>query len=86
MSRPWDSEPTPMTDAIIQHERDTIHQCKAWEGGCTKAIATHARDLERKLRHARQLLYQARHGGFATDSSWQDDVDEHLAAAKEEGK
>jgi hypothetical protein len=79
VSKPWKDVPTPLTDAVL--EDFYAHFSVADK---THELQAHARDLERRCRHAESLVYQALYGGFATDSTWQDDAKAHLGAANED--
>jgi hypothetical protein len=80
MKKPWDNEPTPLTDAEVRKIGDSPFM--NWS-----EMQRHARKLERRLRHAERLL----EGGlmniqFGTFPEFDAKVRAHLTAAKEEAK
>jgi len=78
MSKPWENEPHPQTDAL----------CKKWCHNETDQLTTcieHAEQTEQRLRHAEMLLDEWP-GSFATErilAQWCAKCRAHLAVAKE---
>jgi hypothetical protein len=82
MKKPWDNEPTPLTDAENTVVISTNGQVRV-----LSALKEHASELERRMRHAERLL----EGGlmniqFGTFPEFDAKVRAHLTAANEEAK
>jgi hypothetical protein len=83
MKKPWDNEPTPMTDAKVRTIGDSPFL--NWS-----EMQRHARELERRMRHAERLLDDAlltyQHGMTTLQDVTADNIMAHLTAAKEGAK
>ncbi len=79
MSKPWDNEPSPLTDAACKG------WCERWHNETDQLTCCleHAEDLERRLRHAEWVLDVVLECGSVNDQYWVDDIKAHLAAAQE---
>lgn len=76
MSRPWDNEPTPITNQAVI---DT-------HGRWTFELRERMADLERRLRHAEELLKRFRRGetSISAIETLHNDNIAHLEAARQE--
>lgn len=75
MTKPWDNEPTPFSDRLVDEHGDFF------------ISQTTVENLERRLRHAEKLLRECLEAGQDIFCSTQKSIWKHLEAAnKEDGR